>query len=603
MSLRARMLALFFGLGVLPLLVLGVVSYRQSMRAVEELLATETASIAERTARELESRYARYQSDLTLLAENLETLSLFRAHYEGGEAPWESVFPAADSYLRQVWDQYRVSYRWIELRDTTGAVLYRLGDRESGSYSGTEPMGPGPQEGLRFRHPVPNPEGPSPLGSQAPAPLGEVVVMAPTDQVLPPDVLAEAFGRSGYSLVLDLPGNRVLAHPRRSQLQAQASSLLGDEGWRVDSERLGQGRGSFVFRVADSARVASFVSLETPPWTVLATTAVQEFSGPFTRMRRLHLGIVGLVTAIVFLAFLLMTGRATRSLKDLTRAADAVAAGDYSPPLPPAGSDEVGRLSAAFRVMVSRVEETLRRIQESRHMSVIGEFTSRLSHEVRNPLTSVKLNLQRIERHALRGTLPEECLGPLEISLSEVHRLDRVVQGVLSLARTGAPATEPCSVHRAVRRAVAALSFQLEGKGIEIGEELEATEDTVLGNAEALEGVFLNLFLNAADAMPDGGRISVATRNAPGPQDGTERIQVEVGDEGPGVPPDLSDRIFEPFFSTRKEGTGFGLSVALSTVEDHGGTLRLDKTSDDGRGAVFVIELPLAPGERAGGAP
>jgi signal transduction histidine kinase len=427
--------------------------------------------------------------------------------------------------------------------------------------------------------------------------------MAPTDQVLPPDVLAEAFGRSGYSLVLDLPGNRVLAHPRRSQLQAQASSLLGDEGWRVDSERLGQGRGSFVFRVADSARVASFVSLETPPWTVLATTAVQEFSGPFTRMRRLHLGIVGLVTAIVFLAFLLMTGRATRSLKDLTRAADAVAAGDYSPPLPPAGSDEVGRLSAAFRVMVSRVEETLRRIQESRHMSVIGEFTSRLSHEVRNPLTSVKLNLQRIERHALRGTLPEECLGPLEISLSEVHRLDRVVQGVLSLARTGAPATEPCSVHRAVRRAVAALSFQLEGKGIEIGEELEATEDTVLGNAEALEGVFLNLFLNAADAMPDGGRISVATRNAPGPQDGTERIQVEVGDEGPGVPPDLSDRIFEPFFSTRKEGTGFGLSVALSTVEDHGGTLRLDKTSDDGRGAVFVIELPLAPGERAGGAP
>lgn len=236
-------------------------------------------------------------------------------------------------------------------------------------------------------------------------------------------------------------------------------------------------------------------------------------------------------------------------------------------------------------------------------MAVIGEFTSRLSHEIRNPLTSVKLNLQRIERHARRGTLPEECLGPLEISLSEVHRLDRVVQGVLSLARAGAPATEPCSVHRAVRRAVAALSFQLEGKGIEIGEELEATEDTVLGNAEALEGVFLNLFLNAADAMPDGGRISVATRNAPGPQDGTERIRVEVGDEGPGVPPDLSDRIFEPFFSTKKEGTGFGLSVALSTVEDHGGTLRLDKTSDDGRGAVFVIELPLAPGERAGGAP
>jgi len=126
------MIALFFGLGVLPLLVLGVVSYRQSMHAVEELLAAETTSITQRTARELESRHARYQSDLTLLAENLETLNLLRAHYEGGEAPWESVFPSADAYLQQVWNQFRTSYRWIEFRDTTDEVLFTLGEPRSG---------------------------------------------------------------------------------------------------------------------------------------------------------------------------------------------------------------------------------------------------------------------------------------------------------------------------------------------------------------------------------------------------------------------------------------------------------------------------------------
>jgi signal transduction histidine kinase len=583
------MLFLFFGLGVLPLLLLGVVSYRQTMESVEELLATETASIAERVARELESRYARYQSDLTLLAENLETLSLFRAHYEGDGGSLANGVPSAEAYLQQIWSQYRVSYRWIEFRDTTDEAIYTLGEAESARYPGGELYASEPQQGLRFTHSVPAPD--------ASAPLGQVVALAPMDQVLPPDALSQAFGRSGYSVVLDLENDRVLGHPRRSQLQVRASSLLGSEGWQFEPERLNQDRGSFVFHLADSTRVASFVTLETPPWAVLATSAVDEFSGPFDRTRRLFLVIVGLVTAGVFLAFLVMTGRATRSLESLTRAADAVAAGNYSPPLPPSSRDEVGRLSAAFGVMARRVEETLRRIQESRHMAVIGEFTSRLSHEVRNPLTSVKLNLQRIERHAAKGMLPDECLGPLEISLSEVDRLDRVVRGVLSLARTGAHSFELCTLHQILRRTVAAVRLQCQEKGIEIEEDLGAEQDTVRGNAEALQGLFVNLLLNAAEAMPEGGRIFLTTDRIPDPGHASGRIRVEVRDEGPGIPPDLADKIFEPFFSTRSEGTGFGLPVALSTVEDHGGTLRLDQSRESESGAVFVVELPLAESE------
>jgi len=366
----------------------------------------------------------------------------------------------------------------------------------------------------------------------------------------------------------------------------------------VDPGRLASSEGNFAFTANDSSRVASFVTTETPPWTVLSTTAVEEFSGPFARTRRLFLILVGLVTAMVSLAFLLMTSRATRSLESLTRAAAAVAAGDYSPSLPPAGGDEVGRLSAAFGVMVNRVDETLRRIQESRHMAVIGQFASRLSHEIRNPLTSVKLNLQRIERHAERGDLPDECLGPLEISLEEVDRLDRVVRGVLSLARTGVPGTEPCSVHAVVHRAITVVGPQLEGQGIEMEQDLRAGRDRILGNQEALQGVFVNLFLNGAEAMPGGGRIRVSSGDLPRSEGNSGLIRIQVKDHGPGIDPSLREKIFEPFFSTKKEGTGFGLSVALSTVEDHGGTLRLDEAPEGEVGAVFVVELPLSPGER-----
>jgi signal transduction histidine kinase len=231
-------------------------------------------------------------------------------------------------------------------------------------------------------------------------------------------------------------------------------------------------------------------------------------------------------------------------------------------------------------------------------MAVIGEFTSRLSHEVRNPLTSVKLNLQRIERHAAKGKLPDECLGPLEISLSEVNRLDRVVRDVLSLARTGAHATDACPLHQILGRAVAAVRLQCQEKGIAIEEDLGADKDTVFGNAEALQGVFLNLLLNAAEAIPEGGRIFLATRRIPDPDHELGRIQVEVRDDGPGIPLDRANKIFEPFFSTKSEGTGFGLPVALSTVEDHGGTLRLDRSRETEGGAVFVVELPLADDER-----
>ena len=231
-------------------------------------------------------------------------------------------------------------------------------------------------------------------------------------------------------------------------------------------------------------------------------------------------------------------------------------------------------------------------------MAAVGQFASRVSHEIRNPLTSVKLNLQRIERYAEKGRLPEECLGPLEISLGEVDRLDRVVRGVLSLARTGGPGKEPCSVHAAVHRAMAAVGPQLRDQGIEVEDNLQAGRDRIIGNEEALQGVFVNLFLNGAEAMPEGGRIRVSSVEAPGSEMSPGLIQVQVKDQGSGVDPTLIDKIFEPFFSTKSEGTGFGLSVALSSVEDHGGTLRVDEALKGEIGAVFVVELPLASGEQ-----
>jgi len=141
---------------------------------------------------------------------------------------------------------------------------------------------------------------------------------------------------------------------------------------------------------------------------------------------------------------------------------------------------------------------------------------------------------------------------------------------------------------------------QLEGQEIVVEQDLQAASDIVLGDAEALKGVFLNLLLNAAEAMPDGGELRISSEVVRGQESGTRIIRVRVADQGPGVRPEVADKIFEPFFSTKGEGTGFGLPLALSTVEDHGGTLRLEESAPERTGAVFAVELPLVGVEEGG---
>jgi signal transduction histidine kinase len=585
MTLRAKLIALFAVLGVAPIVALGLFNYIRSIHALEELIASRTAAIAERAAEEVADRYALRQSDLLLLAENAETQRLHRAHLAGDGEETGAAYAAADAYLRRAWQVINPSYRRVEFLDTAGVILYTLGvgrmelDRVE--------LGSELYDIITVMQPIRDIESAQEIGT--------LVAVVRTRALLPENALATSFGRTGYSVVVDRSGERVLHHPRRAFLRQHVSALLGPEGWHVDAGRFSNERGSITYEEDGIQRVASFVSLSTPPWTVLSSASVDEFAPPFTRTRLVNLILMLLVAAVISLAFILTTRRMTRSLKSLTAAADQVAAGDFAPNLPSPGADEVGKLSAAFGMMVEQVRDMLRRVQESRHLAAVGQFASQLSHEIRNPLTSIKLNLQSLERDVAGGRIPEESARPVEICLREVSRLDRVVRGVLNVARTREPVREPWSVHSAVAEALEVLRPQLEEQRIAVREDLRASDDIVRGDAEQLKGVFLNLFLNAAEAMPDGGTLRIATesRKATG-ELGARAVRVRVADEGPGVPPELREKIFEPFFSTKAEGTGFGLVLAQHAVEEHSGRLTLEENEVGQVGAVFVVELPLS---------
>lgn len=586
MSLRAKLIALFIVLGVVPIVGLGLFTYVRSMQAVEDLVAARTLGIAQRAADEIANRYALRQSDLLLLAENAETQRLYHARADGGPREMESALAAAEAYLRQAWRSVGASYRWAEFRDTAGALLYRLGERTSGSVVGLdEPIDPA--HVLFVSRPIQD------LDTQER--MGTLRAAIRLQTLLPDEALQVAFGRSGYSAVIDRSSSRVLHHPRRAFVRQPVSMVTGPDAWDVEEARLAERTGRFTYREDDSSRVASFAALTDPPWTIVATASVGEFAPPFARTRLINLVLILLAAVVISVGFVLMTRRMTRSLGALTIAADEVARGNFAPELPPAGADEVGKLSRAFGLMVHQVRDMLHRIQESRHLAAVGAFASQLSHEIRNPLTSIKLNLQSLERDAAAERIPQEYADSINICLREVKRLDRVAGGVLSVARTRARSRVPCSVHVAVREALEALMPQLGDSCIDVRQNLRASRDTVIGDAEQLKGVFLNLFLNAVEAMPHGGSLEVATRLRDDDDARKPTIAVRVADTGPGIPPEIKDRVFDPFISTKEEGTGFGLALAMQAVEEHEGTLRLEDEPARELGAVFVVELPIGP--------
>ncbi|MDP2957827.1 MAG: ATP-binding protein [Longimicrobiales bacterium] len=585
MSLRAKLLALFAVFGVLPVVAVGVYGYVRSLESVEDLIRERTAAVSTRIADEIESRYALRLSDMLLFADNTETLRLYQTHAADDSAGYAAAGVAADAFLRQAWDVVGSSYRAIAFRDSAGTPLYARGDNEARSGSG-ETQTFGASRGFFTLVQSVRETG---SGRE----YGSVEATVRLQALLPEEALSVSFGAEGYSAVLDRGGGRVLFHPDRTYLSQPLSDLLGPGGWNVAPDALSREAGSFVFEEDGARRVASFVNLSAPAWMVLSSGSVDEFAAPFARTRALDLSLVITLAATLWIGFLLVTHRLTRSLTALTDAADQVGHGNLAPELPEAGTDEVGRLTRAFGLMLQQIREMLKRIRESRHMAAVGQFASQLSHEIRNPLTSVKLNLQSLQRAVDSGQIHETFAEPVAISLHEIRRLEGVVRGVLSLARTAPTRSQPCSVHASLDGALQVLRPQLEAGGVGVELDYRAAPDTVEGDDERLRGAFLNLFLNAVEAMPSGGHLRVST-DVVEPSSGPEVIRVRIADDGPGVPSELRERIFEPFFSTKEGGTGFGLALAQQTVEEHAGRLTLDDSHPGEAGAVFVVELPLA---------
>jgi len=211
---------------------------------------------------------------------------------------------------------------------------------------------------------------------------------------------------------------------------------------------------------------------------------------------------------------------------------------------------------------------------------VMGRLAAGVAHEIKNPLSALKMTVQM-----LREERPAAEREPYDLILREVERLDLVASELSAAARPGPPAREPVLLDRAVGDVLDLLDRQLKHLKISVDRRIAAPAP-VTGDADRLKRAAMNLVLNGAQAMPQGGRLAVEIGRTGG------RVRFAVSDTGGGVPSDLRDRIFEPFVTGKPDGVGLGLALTKRIVEDHGGKIGFD-TSD--RGSTFWIDLPEGP--------
>jgi signal transduction histidine kinase len=343
----------------------------------------------------------------------------------------------------------------------------------------------------------------------------------------------------------------------------------------------------------------------------------------------LYISTIVAADVTVFLLFgtYLVQHLVVHPLRAAVSAAEAIAAGDLRRRVPPALSRELQNLAVSFNHMTDRLLEEQAQLVRAEKLASVGRLAAGVAHEIGNPLGAINGYV-----HVLRSRLADvmdrndvaEALTALE---RESARIDRIVRGLLEYARPRPPAPTPIDVNDVARSVIELLTLQGVLKGLDVSLELSREELYVHGERHDLEQLFVNLLLNAADAMDKHGRLivriertarialrqpsvrrSLASKallveHPPSARaqlwlaghDAAEIAKIVVADSGPGVAPELTERIFDPFFTTKQpgKGTGLGLAIVARIVENFHGTIWV--TSAREGGAAFHILFPLAP--------
>ncbi len=525
----------------MPLAMIGLWLTQSAVRSGRALLEDQLRESVTNIQQSVDTKWDLRRGDLLFLAGN-EVVDAVLFHGE--------VSAADSAFLTEVASAMSRHIAGFTYSDRAGAVVYSSTPAISrGARQGapTVQASAPPRPTMSVDYPV----------HRADKVLGSVTAQVFLDAILPSD-----------SARLLLPGSALALR------DYQSGDVLVRLRGAVDFPTTG------VVAIAGDEWMLESTRLSDPPLELVVAGPLGPYVKPFQRDGRTGLVALAILALTTVMLTTLLTTRLAGTVGGLVETAGAVADGDLGRQARVVGPLEFQRLAASFNTMTESLRRLVTELSERRALAAVGEFAAALSHEVRNALTSVQIDLERVEERS-EDAKNRRLIGR---TLSHVRRLDAAVTGSLRIARTGRVESTDIDLSQVLRDTVkvAKPSFAASGTRLVLG---DIPASVVRGDAEAFHQLFLNLLLNAQQAMAPNDEASVSGTIADG------HLIIAIDDRGSGMTVEQIQHAFDPYFTTRTKGTGLGLPIARNIAIAYGGDLAIQSTL--GVGTVVEVRFPL----------
>ncbi|MFO8058450.1 MAG: ATP-binding protein [bacterium] len=299
------------------------------------------------------------------------------------------------------------------------------------------------------------------------------------------------------------------------------------------------------------------------------------------------LGLLGLL--ILFLAFFI-TRQMLAPLNRMMAATQRIAEGDFTPVIAKRRyNDEFGKLAMALNHMMQQLVRRHEQLMQVHKLKAVGTLTAGVAHELNNPLNNLILTSSALMEE-YKELSDEECEDMINDLLNESDRAQKIVRKLLDFARESETEPEGLEVEELIDQTLQLADNQIKLANVKVKGEISSDLPQIYGDRQQLNQVFLNIILNALDSMPNGGTLNISVNNT----EDREYVAIKFTDTGTGIPEHKLSEVFDPFYTSKKngKGTGLGLSVSLGIVQKHGGDIKV--SSKEGKGTTFTVLLPAA---------
>ncbi len=386
---------------------------------------------------------------------------------------------------------------------------------------------------------------------------------------------------------------------------AGADAITFNEGGVLFTTLAGPGREALLSRVtasaagrrttADSALVielageppayASYRGVDGMPGTIVALVKdTADIERANKTLRNTIVGAAAVSLLVMIAAGQLVARKVTAPIVRLATFAEGVSASQYTDRAP-AGDDEVGRLGAAFNGMLERLDAAQAAVVSAEKLGIAGLMAARVAHDVRNPLSSIKMQTQLLNASLAPGSESREMT---EAMLHDISQVELVVGGLLEVARPSALRRSPQQLNQIVESVIRQVTPQCRHRHITVERRLAVDLPAMSLDADRLTHALLNVVLNATEALREGGTLAITTARS-----GAGDVLVVVDDDGVGIDAAQAARVFDAFVTTKPGGVGLGLVNARAAIESHGGTITLAPRQP--AGTRVTIRLPVLP--------